>query len=154
MNDETQWSEYVLCILFFPAMYFLLQRIRIVNYWLSWWKWGYCLNTTHKSVGSHRSRFMLSRCQRFCNWVYPNWYSSLFSLHFCFKWIHIIRRNTLLITTGVKIFKNPETSLSFFEAATYVCCKLSMLILDVFICKQLFLLSYQCFYSFQQGNCY
>ena len=63
-------SEYALGILFFPAMYFLLQRIRIVNYWLSWWKWGYCLNTTHKSVGSHRSRFILSRCQRFCNRVY------------------------------------------------------------------------------------
>ena len=42
--------------------------MRIVNYWL--WKWGYCLNTTHKSVGSHRSRFMLFRCQRFCNRVY------------------------------------------------------------------------------------
>ena len=72
-NCKLKSSEYALGILFFPAMYFLLQRIRIVNYWLSWWKWGYCLNTTHKSVGSHRSRFMLSRCQRFCNRVYLNW---------------------------------------------------------------------------------
>ena len=69
-NCKRKSSEYALGILFFPAMYFLLQRIRIVNYWLSWWKWGYCLNTTHKSVGSHRSRFMLSRWQRFCNRVY------------------------------------------------------------------------------------
>ena len=50
------------------ALYFLLQRTRIVNYWL--WKWGYCLNTTHKSVKSQRSRFMLFRCQRFCTSVY------------------------------------------------------------------------------------
>ena len=40
----------------------------MVNYWL--WMRGYCLNTTHKSVGSHRLRFMLLRCQRFCNRVY------------------------------------------------------------------------------------
>ena len=25
---------------------------------------------THKAIGSHRSRFMLFRCQRFCNRVY------------------------------------------------------------------------------------
>ena len=80
-NCKRKSSEYALGILFFPAMYFLLQRIRIVNYWLSWWKWGYCLNTTHKSVGSHRSRFMLSRCQRFCNRVYVGHRTILFELY-------------------------------------------------------------------------
>ena len=31
---------------------------------------GPFLNATHKSVGSHRSCFILFRCQRFCNRVY------------------------------------------------------------------------------------
>ena len=41
---------------------------------------GQFLNTTHKSVGSHRSWFMLFSCQRFCNRVYVYFLSMSLSM--------------------------------------------------------------------------